>query len=234
VWVPASTPLELVNLDRDVYVKATLSTTEPEFATRTPIALHAVGSIGTKSVGGTGFEKNASALKDILTVCLTFSGAHSVVGNQVITNAPAQPTDGAVCLGITNTKPKEDLLWEFGQAGAYLAADTSTIEWLNPTESVPSIVIVYWGVVVINGVPQMTSNYRDPKQSVQVESDATVKSNKVFLKSSVIEIAGVGLGVLNAILLGISKLKQPKSKRESKPKVKLPKRPSQARAKSRR
>lgn len=209
---PASPiPVELLDTDRDVYIQGTISTTAPEFATEVPVTVYAVGSIGTRSVGGTGYEKNASALKEILTVCLAFSGAHSVVGNRVITNTPRQPTDGAVCLVITSIKPKEDLRTQFGSAGAYLAAHTSTIEWLSPIESVPSILIVYWDPVLINGVVKSTNTYTDPTQKIPIEPYSAIESQKDGTKILATEVAFFSFALIQGFIqvaLSISKRQQ--------------------------
>ncbi len=200
LWIPFSAPLELLDPKRDVDIKATVSTTQSEFAAQVPITVRAVGSIGTASVGGTGFA-NVSVLKQIAIVCLAFSGAHSVLNGQVITNSPPQPTDGAVCLGLTNTAPKEDLSNTF-RPGAYLAADSATIEWLNPVESTPSIVIYYWGVVVINGTPQRSNTYSDSTQNLHIEPYSTLDMSKTDTKLLVISVIWLvyGLDILRFAL----------------------------------
>lgn len=198
MWKPFSTPLELFDRARDVYIKANVSTVEPELATRVPVTIHAVGSIGTASAGGTGME-NVSVLKNILTVCLSFSGAHTVLNGQVIMNNPPQPSDGAVCLGKTDIKPKESLSAIFGP-GAYLAADSQTIEWLNPTESIPSIVIYYWGSVPINGILRTINSYSDPTQSLQIEPYSTLESEKTGNKVLATEVAFLSLTLIQGFI----------------------------------
>jgi hypothetical protein len=224
VWKPLSTPLELRDPIRDVYIQAIVSTTDPAFAAGVPVTVQAVGSIGTAAAGGSGFE-NVSVLKTIVTVCLAFSDAHTVRNGQVIMNPARQPTDGAVCLTITNVKPKEHLSSLFGP-GAYLAADSATIEWLKPTESIPSMMIYYWGFVRINGVARESTSYSDPTQTVHVEPSSANQTDKTILKSPVEGMVGLVITLLQAIPWAINKRKQPNTKSA--------KQPSRHRAKSRR
>jgi hypothetical protein len=187
VWTPVSTQLELLDPNREVYITANVSTTEPELAARVPVTVYAVGSIGTASAGGSTLA-NVSVLKNIATVCLSFSGAHTVLNGQVIVYPTPQPNDGAVCLGITNIKPKEHLSATFGP-GEYLGAGSQTIEWLDPTDSTPSIVIWYWTPALVNGVLRRTNTYSDPTQKLTIEPSSTLESTKRDIKLLATEVA---------------------------------------------
>ena len=233
VWTPLSTPLELSDPKRDVYIKGTVSTTDPAFSTQVPVTVHAVGSIGTAGVV-TGFA-NADLLKTVLTVCLTFSGAHSVLNGKVIMNISPQPTDGGVCLDLTHTKPNENLAVIFGP-GEYLAARSATIEWLNPIESVPSIVIVYWNFVEVNGVPQIMVPTSFSEDSITVEQHLTVQSEKESLKYSAMGALGTVTTIAEIVSWVAEKKHEDKQKTESKEtkpkKAKTTRRPSRNRSKS--
>ena len=223
VWNPISTPMELFYSQRDVYINVTISSTEPEFAERSPVTIHAFGSIGVRSVGDSGFA-DASVLKNVLMVCAAFSGAYPFLNGQVITDINPQP-NGGVCLSITNTPPREHLAMSFGP-GAYLTTEDQTVEWLSPTESIPSIIILYNGTISIDGVVRNTISQSYPEKKLQIESLNTIQSTKLYLKSPVEGMTGVVLGLVQAIPWAISKRKQSDSK--------SPKRSSQNRAKSRR
>lgn len=229
MWTSISTPVDLYYSRRDIFIHATVSSKEPEFTERVPVTVHAFGSIGVRSVGSNGFA-NASVLRNVLTVCVVFSGAYEVVGDKILTNFNSEPSAGS-CLGITSTRPHESYNmtseWmEFGP-GAFLVNNDQTIEWLSPTtQSVPSIIIVYNGILLIDGVPRNTISESYPDKSLQIEPNLTVQSEKTYLKDSVGGIIGVVLGLIQAIPWVISKRKQ----RDSK----SPKRPSRHRDKSRR
>lgn|GEM_PF-4896975 len=226
VWTPISIPMDLFYSSRDIFIHATVSSREPEFAERVPVTVHAFGSIGVRSVGSNGFA-NVSVLKNVLTVCVVFSGAYQVVGDKILTNFNPEPSAGS-CLGITITRPRESYNlteWmEFGP-GAFLVSDDQTIEWLSPTtQSVPSIIITYNGTLSIDGVLRNTISESYPDKSLQIEPNLTLQSDKAYLKDSVVGIIVVVLGLIQAIPWAIRKRKQRA--------LKSPKRPS--RAKSRR
>lgn len=228
VWTPVSTSMDLFYSSRDVFIHATVSSTEPEFTERVPVTVHAFGSVGVQSVGWNGFA-NASVLKKILVVCVLFSGADDVVAGKILTNFNPEPSAGP-CLSVTSTRPPESYNlteWMAFGPGAYLGADSQTIEWQNPLpESVPSILIWYNGTLLIDGVVRNTVSESYPDKSLQIEPNLTVQSDKAYLKDSVAGIIVVVLGLIQAIPWAISKRK----KRAPKP----IKRPSRHRDKSRR
>jgi hypothetical protein len=198
-------------------MEANVSTTQSELAAQVPVTVYAVGSIGTASAGGSGLE-NVSVLKNIATVCLAFSGADTVLNGQVIVNAPRQPTDGAVCLGITNTRPRESYNsneWMTFGPGEYLAAGSQTIEWLNPGKSIPSIVIVYWGATLVDGILRRTNTYSDPTQTLRIDSHSSLENTKAETELLPVTLIWSIFSLVQFYLFKLLKRTQPKLRKNS-------------------
>lgn len=185
VWKSAWTQVALLDSEREVYVKGTLTTSEPDFATQVPVTVHAVGSIGRASLNGAIFDNSTI----VLVVCLTFTGAHNLFANgSVITNTPPQPYDGGICLDLTSKKPSESLSVEWG---TYLTGRDSQVEWLNVGEAVPRIVIAYWGFVLDNGEVKRYIAYPDASQGFPIVSYSAIESTKTGNKFYVISTIAV-------------------------------------------
>jgi hypothetical protein len=194
LWKPVERyELDLLFLEKDIFIHATVSSTEPEFADRVPITTHAYGSIGNES--------------NIFIICLCFSGAYFIVNNQVETNINKQPFAG-VLLNITHTRPNENLMETF-EPGAYLAGIDQTIEWLSPTESVPYIIITYTTFTPLNGLLQQDfASQGYPAKSLHIESYSMIESEKTSLKSNATDIGIVGLALAEFGLYVIPKRQQ--------------------------
>ena len=74
--------MDLLYQDKKIFIHGTVSSTEPEFAERVPVTVHAVGSIG-------------AGLDKVWLICLCFSGAYRLENGQVATTINQTPFAGA-------------------------------------------------------------------------------------------------------------------------------------------
>jgi len=196
--------------DARVFIHTTISSSAPEFAEATPIMVHAVGDIGVGSI----FLWNMSDLQDIYTVCICFRDAYWLRNGQIVLNSNQQPYDipyAGVLLSITHTRPSEPLTTIHGPGG-YLVGDNETVEWQNPTDSVPAIIITYSNFMLINGVLRTYVIQSFPDKYLHIESSSTLVSDRTNAELPLIEIVATGLVVAQILLSAVAKLRQPKMK----------------------
>jgi len=214
VWKAKSQSFDLHYIGKDVFIHVTVSSTQPIFADGTKVTIHAFGSIGTRSVRSA-FDNVGVLYANIADVCVLFSGAYQVVGDQVILDPNPEPRAGA-CLLITNTRPSESYNltdWmQFGP-GAFLSANDQTIQWSSPIESVPSILIKYWGFLMIDGVLRNSISEDYPSKSVLVESHSALDLAKTEMKGFVLAAIGSIFTLVLYLAPAITKLRQQKRRK---------------------
>jgi hypothetical protein len=182
---PVSQSFELLYLEKNIYIQAEL-TSPQDFTERAPATVHAVGSIGGSPTG-------------IFSICVCFSGAHQISQGQPISTINEEQFAGA-WLNVTETKPAETISETFSP-GEYLAGSDRQIEWLNPMDSIPTIIVYYKNSTFVNGINQEnTASKPYPDQAIHIESYATVETEKTDNKFFITEVSAVGLGIVQYLI----------------------------------
>jgi hypothetical protein len=196
--------------DQYIFIHATISSMFI-FAERVPVTIHAVGDIGI----GNAFLNVSQLFEGISSICLCFSDAYHLDSNRQPVLNFAQPPQGTALsqqqyageyLNMNAHKPNEQLTHIYGP-GWYLVGQDSDIEWLSPTNSIPSIIVTFAGINATNGFHQDYVSRSFPSKSLVIQpySDfASEQTNKEFFAATVV-IALFGLG--QSILYGIGKRK---------------------------
>jgi hypothetical protein len=189
-------------LEEGIYIEANATSSEP-FADDLPVTVHAVGSIGPDYA-------------NISNVCLCFGGAYYLdLNGQIIPNPNREPFAGPI-LTVTTTRPSEGVTQWLG--GAYLVGPSATIEWQNPMESSPAIMVTYVNTTIVNGIVQnVFASQRYPSESIHIESHTAIESEKTEFKFFYLAAAAVPITILEGVLIPRIKLRRKSKSQASGP-----------------
>jgi len=206
VLAPASNSIDLTWLDESrgvaIFIEVTVSS--PQYFTATlPVSVSAYGSISDQG------------LRWIWDICACLSEAYAMIGNKIVQTPNEEPFAG-VYLNTTNTKPAEYTAAE-DFAGEYLVGSPQSIEWQNPTQTVPYIIITYKNTTKVNGIGQNVQASKPfPDKGFQIESISSTDSNRATLRYYVTDALVVGLGLVQGLLIIIDKREPKGNYRSSK------------------
>jgi hypothetical protein len=187
----ASNSIDLTWLDESkgiaIFIHVDLSAPQ-DFTATLPVSVSAYGTISNQT------------LRWVWLICACFSDAYQMSGNQIIPNPNEQPFAG-VYLNGTTTRPSEYTSPE-SFAGEYLVGFPQSIEWQNPTKTIPYIIVIYRNTTVVNGVGQNVEETKDfPDKGIEIAPFSTTESNKATMKYYFAEYLIIGFGIVQGVLL---------------------------------